>query len=333
MVTESFVPVAENVSELQSSEDEKGKFFRDVAVQGRMKGRSRPGVSHQGIYALTPGGKTLASGNPLEANATLTLLRDALQQWQRQEPRVDESLQFAPESDDHGYPEDGLVLRMTARDLPRGNGSSMPNGQARYAGSWNHDFVWLTRKDVRSLLPVPMTVGATRDVPQPLLRRLARFHLRDIVRGEPWVWGPKAVKHVRLCAEVVKRDGDHLTLRYAGDVVLGEHVEFRDSHQPIDWAFDNVLDAAITGEAIWNDETETFELFDLLVAGQRSGAHRYNGRTSDPGPGPIGFSFELAADSPWERTPPHVMRTRTRAGQPMPAGPTTVSDEAYYEEP
>lgn len=330
MATESFIPVVENVSGLQSSDDEKGRLFRDIAVQGHMKDRSRPGVSHQGIYTFTADGQSLGSGNPLEAEKTLTLLREALSNWEQLEAGDEKALQFKPDEDSYGYPEDGAVLRLTARDLPRSNGPAYAEGQERFARTWNNDFLWLSPSDVRALIPGSLTVGIIHEVPHALLHRVARFHLRDIVRGEPGVWGPDAVEHITLMAEVVRRDGNSVTLVYNGHVVLEEHGDFRDSHKPIDWAFDNSLDAAIIGEAVWNDVSGSFERFDLLVAGQRAGAHRYNARTHDPGPAPIGFSMELAGDSAWERTPPHVIRTWTRAGQAMPPVPTTVSGEPYY---
>lgn len=333
IVTESFVPVAENVSGMQSSDDEKGRFFREVAVQGRMKGRSRPGVSHQGIYAFTADGTSLASGNPLEADRTLELLRDTLAEWERRGRHHGPPRLFPAGVDgDAGYPEDGTILRLTARDLPRSSGSSFPDGQERFARTWNSDFVWIQRCDATSLLPASLAVGESRDVPQPLLRRLARFHLRDIVRGEPWVWGPDSVRHIRLTSTVVDRIWSNVTLALRGKVVLREHVEFRDAHEPVDWTFDNELDASIRGEATWDEADDTFAAFDLLVAGQRAGACRYNVRTGDPGPAPIGFSLELAGDTPWERTPPHVIRTWTSTGDPnRPA--TTITGEPYFGEP
>ncbi|MBA2288863.1 MAG: hypothetical protein H0V98_00585 [Chloroflexia bacterium] len=334
LVTESFVPVAENVTALQSSDDDKGRFFREVAVQGRMKGRSRPDVSHQGIYAFAADGMSLASGNPLEAEGTLARLREALASWEQRDGDHGLTRDFSDQDyGDHEYPEDGVVLRLTVRDLPRSKGSPFVEGEERFAKTWNNDLVWLRREDVHALLSDPLTVGARRNVPQALLQRLARFHLRDIVRGEPYAWSPDAVERIELVAEVTRRDGSMAALAYRGHVLLRDGVEFRDAHEPIDWAFDNELDAAICGQASCNEEAQTFEALELLLAGQRSGAHQYNVRTNDAGPAPIGFSLELAGNSPWERTQPHVMRTWTRAGESRLPTATTVTDEPYYGEP
>ena len=336
MVTERFVPVAADVTGLQQSDDEEGRFFRHVAVQGLMKGRSRPGVSHQGIYAFAADGTSMASANPLAAEETLALLEKALSQWQiylagRDDDRVQE---IGPASASHqglGYPSSGgAVLRMTARDLPRPGDSPFPDGQEHLTRLWNFDHVWLRAQDVRQLLPSSFEIGTEHRVPASLVTRIARFHLRDIVRGEPGVWQPDAVKRADLTAKVVGRDDNRVALEYSGSILLQEHVAFQDSHKPIDWEFDNELDLAASGEGVWCLETERFERLDLLVAGQRSGAHRYNVRTQDPGPAPIGFSFELAGDEAWERTPPHAIRTWTRPGETSPPVATTVTDEPYY---
>lgn len=334
MITERFVPVAEDVTALQQSEDEQGRFFRHVAVQGHMKGRSRPGVSHQGLYAFVADGTSLASANPLDAERTLTLLEEALRRWAEYEERPELARTQAPgglSSRDLGYPPaGGAVLRVTARDLPRAADAPIPKDQVRYTRYWNFDHVWLLPEDVKDLVPESLAVGAERQVDRRLLERIARFHLRDIVRGEPQVWGPGSVRRFDLVARVTGRDGNLVNLEITGDVLLREHVAFRDSHKPIDWEFDNELDAAIGGEATWNEVKGHLERFDIVVAGQRTGAHRYNVRTRDPGPAPIGFAFELAGDEPWERTPPHVLRAWKRPDEDEVPVATTVTGEPYY---
>lgn len=334
MLTEHFIPVADDVSRLQRSDDAEGRFFRHVAVQGHMKGRSRPEVSHQGIYAFAPDGTSLASANPLEAERTLALLEEALRRWAEYDERPDLARAHAlghAEPQALGYPEPGgAVLRMTSRDLPRPAGSPVPEDQVRYATQWNFDHIWLQPEDVRGFVPESFEPGAEREVPQALLSRIARFHLRDIVRGEPNVWGPGAVERFSLTSHVSKREGDLITLDLSGGVLLRERVTFQDSHKPIDWEFDNELDAVVAGDAVWNAADDRFERFDLVVAGQRSGAHRYNVRTRDPGPAPIGFAFELAGDEAWERTPPHALRSRGRRGASDVPVATTVTGESYY---
>lgn len=329
-ITDHFVPVADDVTKLQYVDDEIGRFFRAVAVQGHMKGRSRPENSHQGIYAFAADGTHLASGNPLQAEKTLALIRDAQAHWAE---LVDDVLPSSAPSAAvaDAYPTGGAVLRMAARDLPRPNG--VPPEVARYATQWNFDHVWLRPEDIRSLVPAAIEVGSQRQVTRNLLERIARFHLRDIVRGEPRIWGPDSAEQLELTSKVMGIADGRAMLALDGAVVLREHVAFRDAHKEVDWAFDNVLDAQMTGEAVWHVAEERFERLDLLVAGQREGAHRYNVRTADAGPAPIGFAFELAGDEPWERTPPHALRTWSRPGKALPEYPVVISGEPYYGSP
>ncbi len=330
-ITDQFVPVADDVTKLQYADDEIGRFFRAVAVQGHMKGRSRPENSHQGIYAFAADGTHLASGNPLQAEKTLALVQDALARWAEVKGEGETPPRELIGAVVDAYPGGGAVLRMAARDLPRPNG--VPPEVARYATQWNFDHVWLRPADIRAFVPDVIEVGAERQVPPELLARIARFHLRDIVRGEPWIWGPESVERVELASRVTDIVDQRATLALAGAVVLRQHVAFRDAHREVDWAFENVLDATMTGEAVWNITGERFERLDLLVAGQREGAHRYNVRTADPGPAPIGFAFELAGDEPWERTPPHAMRTWSRQGMQNPGYPIVATGEPYYGNP
>jgi hypothetical protein len=332
-ITEHFVPVADDVTKLQYADDEIGRFFRAVAVQGRMKGRSGPENSHQGIYAFHADGTHLASGNPLQVDKTLALIREALARWSELQKggAVTAGPALAADRAEAGYPTGGVVLRMVARDLPRPNG--LPPAVARYATQWNFDHVWLRPEDARALVPEPVEVGAERAVPEALLARIARFHLRDIVRGEPIVWGPDAVEWVELTSRVTDLEAGRATLALSGAAVLREHIAFRDAHQPIDWAFDNLLDAAMAGEAVWNVAEGRFDRFDLLVAGQREGAHRYNVRTADPGPAPIGFAFELAGDAPSDRTPPHALKTWSHAGEERSPVPIVATGEPYFGTP
>ena len=329
-ITEHFIPVADDVTKLQNVDDEIGRFFRGVAVQGHMKGRSRPENSHQGIYAFAADGTHLASGNPLQAEKTLALIQDAQTRWSEMVTDAGSApVQAAAAAD--AYPTGGAVLRVAARDLPRPNG--LPPEVARYATQWNFDHVWLRPEDVRGFVPATIEAGAQRQVSQELLERIARFHLRDMVRGEPQVWGPDSAERLEMTSRVTEIGEGSATLALDGGVVLREHVAFRDAHKEVDWAFDNVLDATMTGEAVWNIAEERFVRFDLLVAGQREGAHRYNVRTADPGPAPIGFAFELAGDEPWERTPPHALRTWSRPGSELPEYPIVATGEPYYGNP
>src|SRR6185312_13051609 len=92
-------------------------------------------------------------------------------------------------------PEGGLVLQLAARDLPR-SVDTRPDDWRKAA--WNLDYAWFTAAEARDLIPEPRVPGSQAQAPWEFVRRLARFHLRDFVRGEPPVWPADAVQHAEL---------------------------------------------------------------------------------------------------------------------------------------
>ena len=211
LAAESFIPVAENCSPLQRQEDARGAFFRLVAEQGHYAGRSRPSATRQGQYACTADGRLLASVNTREAAPLRAMMTQALERWRALAagdasvagapaggPATEERYARDPRYPDR-YPEGGLVLKQTLRDLPRPPDHLIP--QAR-PDAVNFDYVWFTAAEARRFLPPVLRAGERTDLPWPIVRRLARFHLLDSVRGETPPWRDEHVAHARLWAEV-----------------------------------------------------------------------------------------------------------------------------------
>ncbi len=200
-----FIPVAENCSPLQRQKDAKGDFFRLVAEQGHYAGRTYPTGTRQGYYALTADGTVLAAANSRDPQRMTELLQTALQRWSllsgdgAAEPRGQAPAAYEPANPDR-YPADGLVLRLTARDLPREEDTRKDDWRKN---AWNMDYAWITGEEAAAIVPGELVAGARREVPAAVLRRLARFHLRDFVRGEPSVWPAEALREGSLEAEVV----------------------------------------------------------------------------------------------------------------------------------
>ncbi|MER3405563.1 MAG: hypothetical protein C4289_10765 [Chloroflexota bacterium] len=116
LISERFIPVAENCSPLQVQQDAKGAFFRKVAEQGHYAGRTVPSATRQGQYACTSDGTLLATINTREADKLLGMLDQALQRWHALERgAADMPDSYTPDQRFPGlslYPHDGLVLRV-----------------------------------------------------------------------------------------------------------------------------------------------------------------------------------------------------------------------------
>jgi hypothetical protein len=312
LASERFVPVAENCSPLQRQRDAKGDFFRLVAEQGHYAGRTYPTGTRQGYYAFTADGKVLAAANSREPERMLELLQIALRRWsilhdEGAPPAGGEAPEAYVAAHPDRYPADGLVLRLAARDLPREVDTRPDDWRKR---AWNLDYAWFTAEEARSLVPEPLVPGARRAAPWEVVRRLARFHLRDFVRGEPSVWPEEAVRHGELVAEVVDAGEGRARLRLAGAIRLAWEAQWVRPENGEARRSDTGFDTTLSGEAEWDAGRGRFRSFDLLATGPRWGTNQYNNRQDDLGPAPLGIAFELAGSAPRDRTPPHTLYHR-----------------------
>lgn len=317
LASTEFVPVAENCSLLQSQPDAEGEFFRLVAEQGHYGGRVLPSATRQGQYACTAEGALLASVNTREAPTLLGMMNDALRRRRALSPAEGAppsagapSAPFTPDSGARRRPpEGGLVLRVFARDLPRAAGAPPPSGPT--APDWrrtavNHDHAWFAADEAAALIPAPATPGSTHAVPDALARRLARFHLIDIVRGETPMWRPEEVGLAALSATVEEVGAVGVRLRLEG--------RFRCAAEGT-WAIRPFgprlegqrrgYDAQLVGRATWDPAARRFVAFEALAVGQRWGGSEHNLRWDDLEPAPLAVLFDLAdGTAPGDATPP-----------------------------
>ena len=307
LASNHFVSVAENCSPLQSQQDAKGEFFRLVAEQGHYAGRTFPTNTRQGYYCFTADGRLLTAANSRDPRAIERMLRTALDRWQALTatgfsagaPAFDVS-EYMPARPDR-YPADGLVLRLTARDLPRDVDTRPDDWRKR---AWNLDYAWLTKEEAAQLVPPP-EAGATAQWPRSVVRRLGLFHLRDFVRGEPSAWPEEALREAVATSTVTRVEGDLVHLQLAGRIRLEYTMRWRRPNDGSQHESECGYDATLAGEATWDRARQRFASFELAAAGPRWGTNQYNNRGDDLGPAPMGVAMTLAGSEPKDRTPPH----------------------------
>lgn len=296
--------------------DPEARLFQQIAEQGHYAGYGPPKHTgtRQGTYAAAPSGVLLASINSNNPAAMAGMLRRALDKWQTL-PREQRLLAHDPEADSQAaaqaraerfYPENGLVLAVYTRDLPR-EGGAAPSSDDWRANAWNQDFAWFTLDEARQFVPDNPAVGEAHELPAPLARRLARLHLVDNVRGQTPAYPENAVKRAHLAATVTGVSGDQVSLRLDGNVLLSAEGTWSvndryDANSP--QAHTRGFDAHLLGQATWDKEQGRFVVFDLVAAGNRWGATQYNVRNDDPDPAPLGVLFTLAGNTPAERVAP-----------------------------
>ena len=316
---ERFVPAADEVGRLQRGEDDECRLFQQVAEQGHHAGRSQPTSTRQGIYATAPSGRLLASINHNDPARVAQMLREALGAWRK----LPESERYLPETPparpanlrrlEDRYPEDGLALRVVSRDLPRRG----DRGRDWRAAAWNIDFAWFTRAEVESWIGAAADAadGAERDAapvetPEALIRRIARCHLVDQVRGQTPAFRDEWVREASLRLVRESAEEDAVTFRMAGRVridgtgrwIVEGRVPRGAPQEPADERL--TFEAELLGSVTFDRATRRVTAFELVAAGPRSGATRYNGRHDDPGPAPMGVVLTLADGTPAERVAP-----------------------------
>lgn len=304
-MSEQFIPVAENSSALERQSDDKGEYFRHIVEHGHYAGRTHPTRTRQGSYTFMADGRFLASINSRDPDRMAEMMHSALARHERPDelgaPSPVQLVNTSADADE--FPADGLVLQAAVRDLPRTDDTATDYGQ------WNLDYVWIRNDEARALVPESRVVGARLDAPWPVMRRLARFHLRDFVRGEPFNWPDEMIERAELSSEIVEVTGTQVRLALRGSARMAGRVEWIAPENGETKRYDTGYDCTLQGEATWNDEAGAFTAFEVVATGQRWGTNQYNFRYDDLGPAPMGIAFVLAGTSPSDRTPPHCLRT------------------------
>jgi hypothetical protein len=302
---------------------EDGTNFESRLVQ-KIKKQCNDLATYQGIFVATPGGLLLAGSHEdmHDVRKVEKLLRRGLDRWatlspaERLMPREDFARAVADLAEVDGksrYPEDGLVLSVVCRDLPRGTKPGTPPGRNAY----NQDYAWFRKAEARAFLPDQPARGAHHGVPHDLVERLARFHFVDLVRGHTASFPAKAVERAELTAEVVDVQGQLVSLRYTGrtrsaEVHDGVHIEGKwNAKGPgIPEPQTRGVDARLEGQAVYDLRAAKFVSLEMLALAERWGGNAYNGRLDarDFGPAPLGIVLKLAGDAPADRVPPMFFR-------------------------
>ena len=254
---------------------------------------------------MTPSGTLLGSVNTLNAEKVAAMLGGALERWEEL-PAATRAMAPADFAFRHrwelSYPEGGLVLECFKRDLPAAPDRGEPPG-----ASWNRDFFWLSKAEVRGWIPDTVQAGDRLPLPDELANRFARTAAVDNVRGQTIPFAPSEVKEARLVAEVRSVEDGVAALRLEGSTfneaegrwLLAESSDWRPRKEVAHGAR-----AVLQGSARFDLAAGRFVDFELVGRALRWGHTENNGRWRDPEPGWFGMVFRLAADRPDKRVAP-----------------------------
>src|SRR3954447_8840039 len=191
MAKEDFVPVACDDWYQRRRKDAEGDFWRKVSDGAEHgPGAADGGGTGQGIYMLTADGTLLARQNAGQNPAVMReVLREALTKWKRlpDDRRQPGAVQVPADAGplDGGYtrrpPTNGLIVNVYTRLLDNNAFGELCDAVCKVGDGDEaaRDHLWLTEAEWRSLVPKDARAGQTFDVPAPIARRIARFHLVD----------------------------------------------------------------------------------------------------------------------------------------------------------
>jgi len=176
-----FIPVAIDQAYQRRQKDNEGKFYQKIANQSPRKvGRG----TTQGLYTADASGKLLAFTNNRSPERVQRMIQTALTKHQPVKvaplAKGTPDARFNPEP-----PKGGLVVRVTSKVL---GGYEEPENEFRriFQQSLGRDNLWISANEHAAL--------AKGQLPQNLLKRIARFHLVDNTRGEPSMWNDNEIK-------------------------------------------------------------------------------------------------------------------------------------------
>ncbi len=324
LLNERFISAAVNINGLQRQNDAEGRFFRLISWQGRFHlsfddalarmGDTATGECHQGQYVATIDGELLGSRHTADPDELLEILHKALAKWPNRQTQRKETVVGSVDRDARyvwTYPEDGLVLHLGCADLPRQLDNWQHDWQRR---AHNQDFVWITRDEMLAMVPEGIQKGDCFSLPEAIHRRLVRYHLLDIVRGETSPWGKETPSDVAIEMQVIDVDVDHVVMTLRGGGRLQEHGKWC-SQPPRESVYrlgemcclieERGFETALMGYLEFDRQLEQFKRFDVLAMGVRWGGTTYNVRGNDVAPAPMGIAMTSAQKDPFSRIPPH----------------------------
>lgn len=233
------------------------------------------------------------------------MLERALERWEGlsgEERLLPQAPGAAPMRREDLFPEDGLALRVHARDLPREK--QVPGWRAN---AWNRDTAWLTKAEARALLPQEIAVDATTPWPEAVVDRIVRLHLVDNVRGQVSAFPEGSVERAQVEGRIVEAGEEGVRVEFTGATRAETRGRwpihgFSDGSEPTEQV--RGLEARLLGRAVYDPGAERFVAFEMVAIGERWGGTQFNGRGDDLEPSPIGVFFALAESGPAERVAP-----------------------------
>ena len=298
-----FVLAADEVGRLQRGDDPECRFFQSFCELGHYGGRTQPSNTRQGIYAVARSGRFLASINHHHADRVAKMLDDALAAWGRLS-REERLLAEDPVERGRGnrrfesrFPKGGIAMRVTTRDLARDETRRRDD----WGRSWNEDQAWFRPEEIAATFgpAASARAGAAWDAPPEVVRRIARCHLVDNVRGQTLPFRPEEIERAALRVIHERTKDGVARVRLEGNSRASAAGRWSvGGRSPEAGEQTRGFEATWFGYAEWDVKAGALKSFELVVTGTRWGGTRYNVRHEDLDPAPMGCVIRLISVPP-----------------------------------
>ncbi len=269
-------------------------FFKGFGAQMPKGDWNDPGTK-QGIYMIGPGGEYLEGAHAVSGSASRLLERmeAALVRWKAIKKDKGYAAKPIPRAASVAPPEVDaapMALRISLRDLPRGDGDTSGRRRTKddLSGkswmsftewAWNQN--WLLIEDPSALVPKGK---AAQPVPEAVAQRIVREALVDNVRGQNPQWKAEEVELATLTMRATRTTARAIEIEYTGKARMKSGEK---RYAP-----------KLAGRATWDRKAKAFTGFQLVAVGERAGAARFNQRGKDQGASPMGVLLELHPRTP-----------------------------------
>ncbi len=200
-------------------------------------------------------------------------------------------------------PAGGLVLTIyDVALLPKNDGLCAGGGTTGIPGPQRQS-LWLTEAEWKSLLPADPQPGTTRDVPSPLVKRIALFGMRSATAWHvEHFWDPDSLKQGAIHVTVQDVSDAGVRMRVHGSVLLSKPSGIKtrpDSKIPTPPDVEDRYDARVEGVLVYDRHQNRITKWEMVALGDHQGAYWPNinrGKTAcnfTADPVAVGFAFEL----------------------------------------
>jgi hypothetical protein len=292
LISDQFVPVV-----LDGSVDKRGdqvsRFFKQVSKHFA-----------NDMAVITPNAELLAHGP-----------EEGLKKWKEIPPEKRRSLADFGEYDaslDPLPPAGGLRFKVYARGLIRHPSGSLEIYKTRVTRSLEagRDQLWLTALEAQALVPAEAREGTVHKAPDPVVDRICRTCLIDLVRvgGNGNARKADEVLSREICLRVKAVSAGEMLLEISGSARVATH----DPGSGGSARDPKVDEFRFTGEALYDRSRQGLVRFDLVALSETGHYDEIAQKVL-----PLGIAFELTtSEAPADRIPPSSYGAGYFGGKP-----------------